>query len=248
MNDRRSPRTAAHAVLASPSRRRLLDVLSRSAAALDARHLADESGLHVSTVRFHLAALEQAGLVRTAPAAPTGRGRPQLLYRAVQSDVDRESGRYGRLAAVLIGRWTGSGEHRDSPGSGSRRAELAGDDWAAQELATLTPSAPQTMPDAVRTAAAVLDRLGYDPEITEARPDSAELTLHTCPYADLLAVDAEVVCAVHLGLLRGLVGRLGHPDAAIRVGPWSTPGRCVAHLSAADGPSTERHLRSESAQ
>lgn len=236
MNDRRSPGTAAHAVLASPSRRRLLDLLSHEMSALDARHLADEAGLHVSTVRFHLAALERAGLVRTAPAPPTGRGRPQLLYRAVQPDAAREAGRHGRLAAVLIGRWAGSGEHLDS---GARRAELAGDDWAAQELAAMTPSARQPEPDAVRTAADVLDRMGFDPEITAAQPDSTELTLHACPYADLLAVDAEVVCGVHLGLLRGLVDRLGHPDAEIRVGPWSTPGRCVAHVNVATQPPTE---------
>lgn len=248
MNDRRSPGTATHAVLASPSRRRLLDLLSHEVSALDARHLADAAGLHVSTVRFHLAALEQAGLVRTAPAPPTGRGRPQMLYRAVQSDADREAGRYGKLTAVLIGRWTGSVEHGDSPGSAARRAELAGDDWAAQELATLTPSAPQTVPDAVRTAAAVLDRLGFDPEVTAARPDSAELTLHACPYADLLAVDAAVVCGVHLGLLRGLVGRLGHPDAEVRVGPWSTPGRCVAQVSGAAQPPGEVPDRGDSAQ
>jgi len=68
--------------LSAPSRRRLLALLHDSDAPCTASQLAQQAGLHVTTVRFHLDVLRQAGLVesRTQPRASIG--RPRIVYSA----------------------------------------------------------------------------------------------------------------------------------------------------------------------
>ncbi|HET9944259.1 MAG TPA: helix-turn-helix domain-containing protein, partial [Actinomycetes bacterium] len=83
---RAGPRRAAPRPADEPlsrSRGALLDTLMASPVPMTLAALAAESGLHVNTVREHLEALEQRGLVQRESAAPRGRGRPASLYRAV---------------------------------------------------------------------------------------------------------------------------------------------------------------------
>ena len=56
-----------HEALAVASRVQLLDVLRTSGRALDVGELARFCGLHISTVRFHLRILNEAGLVHRGP-------------------------------------------------------------------------------------------------------------------------------------------------------------------------------------
>jgi hypothetical protein len=42
--------------------------------------------------------------------------------------------------------------------------------------------------------------------------------------------DGEVVCGVHLGLMRGILRELGAPFDAISLEPFVEPALCLAHL------------------
>ncbi len=66
--------------VADPLRLRVIRRLSDGEAASMAE-LAEAAGVHVNTVRPHVAALEQAAVVERLRAAPSGRGRPTICYR-----------------------------------------------------------------------------------------------------------------------------------------------------------------------
>jgi len=67
-------------VVAHPIRVRILRFLGqRGAASLP--ELAQAAGVHRNTVRPHVAALEDAGVLEGAAEAPRGPGRPRLRYR-----------------------------------------------------------------------------------------------------------------------------------------------------------------------
>ena len=87
-----------HRALADPSRARILAELADDGA-LGARELAGRVGLHVNTVRVHLNALADAGLVVSETLPPQGRGRPRLVYRAA---AEPEEGRRYRLLAEIL--------------------------------------------------------------------------------------------------------------------------------------------------
>jgi hypothetical protein len=43
------------------------------------------------------------------------------------------------------------------------------------------------------------------------------------------------VCALHLGLIQGVLAQLRAPVTADQIKPFAEPGVCVADLSAGDG-------------
>jgi predicted ArsR family transcriptional regulator len=70
-----------------------------------------------------------------------------------------------------------------------------------------------------------LDRLGFDPVVTEALlgdgagavsidPDTAVVAFANCPFGDLADQHAELVCGLHHGLVAGFVAGMG--DTEIR--------------------------------
>jgi predicted ArsR family transcriptional regulator len=84
--------------------------------------------------------------------------------------------------------------------------------------------------EAVRQVIALFAELGFEPEL---RPDGQDmqLRLRACPFHELAHKYPEVVCAMHLGLLRGTLAQLGAPVAARRIQPFVEPHLCIAHLS-----------------
>lgn len=92
-----------YAALASDPRRRVLELLLASDDPLDAAAVAASIKLHVTTARFHLEQLEQAGLVRRLTERAGLRGRPRILFVASpvtrQADAQRELNQ--RLADAL---------------------------------------------------------------------------------------------------------------------------------------------------
>ena len=217
-------RAETHAVLASPTRVRLLDALRDSPTPMSLAELAALCGLHVTTVRFHLDALAGAGLVSTAPERRPTRGRPRRLYQALTSlerDHHGDSG-YELLARVLATHWA-SGE-----GDAVDRVEAAGRAWALEDLAACR-GAPRSLEDAVGIVTTLFAEMGFDPEL-EASEEEVRIHLHACPFESVARQNPHVVCALHLGLMRGVLARLGAPDTDNRLVPWETPRTCVAHL------------------
>ena len=109
-----------------------------------------------------------------------------------------------------------------------------------------------TAAQAARHVIGLFDRLGFEPElvaagdVTEREPAAGDVAkgntleeggwqvrLHACPFRTVARAHPEVVCNVHLGLLRGTLSRLGAPPTTVGLQPFVTPELCVASLTPA---------------
>lgn len=218
--DSERPSDSRHAALASDIRRHVLDLLLESTEPLDAAAIAADVALHISTVRFHLEQLESAGLIlrRASPAGT--RGRPRILFVAAPSARAATAKR--DLTAVLAGALA------EDPDGGRERAIRAGEAWSERYEAELAASV-----DGVQPLMRVLESLGFDPQRSLPEPMDAgghRIELHACPFRDEARSNPEVVCSVHLGLLRGAARSLGHTadDAGLR--PFVSHELCLVEL------------------
>ncbi|MGH3959954.1 helix-turn-helix transcriptional regulator [Mycobacterium sp.] len=219
-------------------RERVLALVREHDGPVDAAELAARTELHLTTVRFHLDALCDQGAVARTRITPTGVGRPRTGYIAVQDQLD-----YQVLAEIL------ALELGDTLEARRRRAQHAGRRWAERITAG---SAPEPEPPgelldhrAAKTAE-VFQRMGFGPELTApAKPAAATrertIRLHDCPVRELAAAHPEVGCALHLGLLQGLIARpqgqrktAARPALQAELEPFVEPELCIAHVIADD--------------
>lgn len=210
------------------SRVRLLDVLRASERPLDARELSAVCGLHVSTVRFHLDVLSEAGLVRSHSEQPRTRGRPRLLYAPASvgdTRAPKPTG-YQSLATILAAHWA------ETPAERALLAERAG--WAAAREQGFSPrsSLSPTAEESVVQVSGLFAELGFEPELVREGQD-LQIRLHACPFRAVAQEHPEVVCSMHLGLLRGALAELGAPATTSSLRPFAEPHLCVAHISPA---------------
>ncbi len=210
--------------LAVPSRRRLLEVLRAASGPLDMPTLATESGLHPNTVRFHLDVLMRSGFVVERSDRRGTRGRPRHVY-AVTTPGTPAVG-YELLAQVLV-------THLADAGGGAA-AESAGEGWA-RDLWSQPPDADQDIDTVSSTVTAVFAEMGFDPLLT-SDAGQRHIMLRACPFWSLAERYPGVVCAVHLGLLRGLVHQSGLNDVDVALAPFVRPRLCQADLLGAPGP------------
>lgn len=212
-----SPSLAEAEALADPTRFRLHRIL-REGSARSVAELSEAVGIHHTAVRAHLARLRDAGLVVEERAAPSGRGRPPMLYRARVpiEEGERDAEAYRRLA-LLLARVVRTGE---SPREVGRRAGEA----AARERAAATDA------DAVSVVTAEAERLGFRPERS-----GNDVVLRNCPFRDVAAADPMTVCSIHLGMAEGLVS--GIEGASVTGLVVENPDRagCRITLSVDDG-------------
>jgi len=209
-----------HRALSSPVRVRLLEALRGEAQ--DAWALAEHSGLHVNTVRGHLTVLEDAGLVRSDPESRDRPGRPRLIYR-VEPDADGGDDGYRLLAEVLASCLE---TVEDDP---SGRAEHAGTAWGGYLVERVPPSRPIDAEAALQRVLDLLDELGFDP-LLSGDGDGRRLVLRRCPFLEVAEGHQDVVCGIHLGIMRGALAVL---DAGVEVAdllPFAEPDSCVSHL------------------
>ena len=203
------PATAA--ALASPPRRRVLEAVRAATDPPTAQQLATTLDLHVTTVRFHLDLLENAGLVERVTAHAGRRGRPRVPYRAVgpAADVARD-----QMIEALAEALAASGA------TGRQESNEAGRRWADQ---LLDPGPEGSAGGAI---AEVFRRLGFEPEA-----DGEAIRLHACPFRDAAARYPEVVCQVHTGLAQRLAERAADGDRVrVRLLPFVEPELCVLRL------------------
>lgn len=212
----------------SPSRASVLDTLREAPGPATLAQLTESTGLHANTLREHLEALVGRGLVRRFRATPSGRGRPAWLYEPSEPDIDAAGSEYAGLAATLAA-------HISRTSTDPRAdAVVAGQAWG-RELARKAGLPDESGPVAARRqVVALLDDVGFSPE-TDDRATTVRLT--RCPLLETAREYPEVVCGVHLGIVRGALDEYGADSTRTDLRPFAEPGACrLALLTRADRP------------
>jgi predicted ArsR family transcriptional regulator len=209
--------TIRHKALAEPSRAHILETLEGAGEPLDAVELARRVGLHPNTVRWHLGVLSEAGLVTSSPEPRTRPGRPRIVFTpAEEAPGGRQD--YRLLASVLASSLSGSPE-------GAATAERAGSAWGRYLVERPPPLARMSAGDAADHVVRLLDEHGFEPE-----RENGNVLMHRCPFHDLAEQHGDVVCSVHLGLIRGALAEIGAPVTVTRLEPFVEPSLCRARL------------------
>jgi predicted ArsR family transcriptional regulator len=177
------------------------------------------TGSHENTVREHMDGLIRAGLVRRYRADPVGRGRPAWLYATTEpGDSDAE---YAGLAAALARTIVRTS---DRP---VQTAALAGEEWG-HELARGHPAASAGPVEARGRVLTVLDDLGFECATDDRSPDRVRLT--RCPLLEVAYRHTDVVCAFHVGIVRGVLRESGADPTGTRLFPFAEPHACALML------------------
>ena len=223
VHDGFGPRPATRATTHQPlstSRTALLETLHGQPTPPRLADLVTATGLHANTLREHLEALVKAGLVRRQRAEPRGRGRPAWLYEAVQEGTERTE--YAGLAATLA-----SAIHRTSE-SPREDAIMTGAEWGDDLARRSGYPAAAGKNAARRQVVQLLGKLGFAPETDERR---SVVRLTRCPLLEAAYKYPDVVCGVHLGIVRGALEEYGSDPEGTDLFPFSEPGACRLDLS-----------------
>ena len=206
------------------SRAQVLAALQGSEVPATVNEIADQVGLHPNTARFHLDGLVEQGLARRETEQRDVPGRPRALYRATAESARAGRRSYRLLAEILTSYFA---SHTPAP---SDAALHAGEAWG--RFLTDRPAPFRTVDDsaATRQLVEVLDEIGFAPEPVE-RDGGRQVLLHQCPFREVAEEHRDVVCAVHLGLMRGVLAELEAPLDAARLEPFVEPNLCVTTLT-----------------
>jgi len=227
---RRGPRPArtASGRPLSATRAALLETLEAQPEPTSVPALVTLTGLHTNTVREHLDGLLRSGHVARRRAPANGRGRQAWLYEAVRR-VPGTGSEYAGLAATLA-----TIVVRSSP-EPTEEASRAGVEWG-QRLARETPDPPgvdtaapaDAQVVARRKVVGLFDELGFAPE---ADDDAGAVRLTRCPLLEAAHQQPDVVCSVHLGIVRGALETYGGDPSGAELVPFAEPGACLLHLA-----------------
>lgn len=205
-------RLAAVTALEDPTRRALLEYVSRSTEPVGKDAAAAAFGLPRSTAAFHLDRLADQGLLdvvyrRRSGRTGPGSGRPAKLYQRTQREVSVSvPERHYQLAASLL---AGALERSAADGIPATQALADAADRAGRDLGAGSGDLEE-----------VLENNGFEPRTEQ----DGTVVLGNCPFHQLVADFPETVCTMNLHLLRGAACACGADPDSLTLNP--APGRC----------------------
>ena len=236
--------SAGAALLESPLRRAIVDELAkehgdrhspdltqRLTLGLTASELAERLDVHVTTIRFHVDQLVEAGLLEGHVVRGGGRGRPHRRF-ALRAGAPQAP--FEVLASLLTSVLSGTGGRQLTP-------QQAGVQWARARAEAIglrsTAGGGDRRRGVIRHVADLLGEWGYTPQTELADDDLAlTVTLRDCPFLELARAHPDVVCGIHRGLIQGTLQAVGEAGAQVALEPLATPDTCIARLRLADRP------------
>ena len=151
-------------------------------------------------------------------------GRPRTHYVAVAAPGwPRRS--YRLLAEILAAQLGTSapdpGETAAAAGRTFGRAAGAGRRHVGSDLA------------AAGLVVDTLSGMGFTSRPSREDPGRIRIDVTSCPFLEVATQHLDVVCAVHRGLMEGLLEAAEAPLRVASLEPLVRPGHCVAHLERA---------------
>lgn len=210
-------------VAAGSRREQVLGMLRASDRALSAAQVAEATGLHLNTARFHLDGLVDDHLAQRISEPRDVPGRPRILYAAEGPPPGPRS--YGLLAEMLTGLVA-------SLTDAGPTAVEAGKAWGRHLVERAAPSERVSESEAIDRLNRVLDAIGFEPELRKGK-QGVDVRLHHCPFREVAEKHPDVVCAIHLGLMQGALSEQNTPIQASSLEPFVRPNLCVARLQSA---------------
>jgi predicted ArsR family transcriptional regulator len=198
----RAPRLDLLKALGDNTRYAIYLELARSPLALTTAEIADVLDLHVNTVRPHLERMREVGLLQVHTAGRGSVGRPQHRYSLAEDapSLGLEPSPFPMLARVLLSA---------AADGGLDGIEVTA---AAREQGAVDAAG---WPEGTRGLDALMleqARLGFDPEVADDAGQATVAFAH-CPFRSLAEAHPHLVCALHRGLVEGLVD--GFDDARV---------------------------------
>lgn len=179
--------------------------------------LVADTGLHPHTVREHLDVLVDKGLASRQRATATGRGRPAWLYEArVHGAPESPASEYAGMAAALA---SVIDRVSDAP---RQDGIAAGMQWGRQLARGARPAH-----EARARLVSLLEDMGFAPRSDRA---GAVVRLTRCPLLDAARTHPEVVCGMHLGVVRGALAQFGGAPMRTALSAFAEPGACLLEL------------------
>jgi predicted ArsR family transcriptional regulator len=194
------PRLAVLKALGDNTRYAIYLELARSPRPLATAEIAETLNLHPNTVRPHLERMRDVGLLAIETEARGTVGRPQHRYSlaAESPSLGLEPATFPVLARMLL---------RVAAAGGLGRDEVvdAGREQGEADAAGLGDA------DCIEGLVARLDALGFDPAVA-GEDDEVTVAFTHCPFRELAEANPEIVCALHQGLVEGIVDGLAGAD------------------------------------
>lgn len=186
----------------------IVEALRETKAGLDAAALGKRLGLHPNTVRWHLGALSDQGVVTSVPEKRNARGRPTIVYRLTPDGAASARDEYRLLATMLT----------EALAAGTTPYD-AGVAWGRELVSERNPD---------RAVDAVIDLL--DEQGFAADGDRETIEMRRCPFYALAAAHPNIVCSLHHGLIDGALAATGGDVAVDQLTPFVEPTLCTATL------------------
>jgi predicted ArsR family transcriptional regulator len=183
--------------------------------------LAQATARHPNTVREQANWLVAHGHVTRIRQPQDGRGRPAWLYEARGGRPGDDD--YVELAAALA--W----QLQDASPDTQAEALAAGRRWGEELVARRGAAAVPSPGAGRRWTVELLDDLGYAPD---AGPDDRDVVLRRCPLLQAAHRFPDVVCTVHLGMVRATLEANGANAEGSELIAFSAPGECRLRLGA----------------
>ncbi len=178
--------------------------LARSSRPQTTADIAESLNLHPNTVRPHLERMRDVGLLDVHVGGRGDVGRPQHRYSiaAKAPALGLEPPTMPVLARMVLAM-----AHR-------LRASAADAETVGRDEGAVRAAPYQRAPSTLEALVADLDRLGFDPVVTEDPGDDAAavVAFANCPFQELAAEHPELVCGLHRGLVAGFVAEMGDAD------------------------------------
>jgi predicted ArsR family transcriptional regulator len=189
--------------------------LARSLRPVTTAEIADTIGLHPNTVRPHLERMRDVGLVAVEVGGRGEIGRPQHRYSLA---VDAPSLGLEPPVMPVLARMVLAMAAR--LGAGPDDARAVGAEEGARRAVPYRQA-----PSSLEALVSDLDRLGFDPVVSDAfaadasgnpvlDPDTAVVAFANCPFGDLPDQHPDLVCSLHHGLVAGFVAGMGDAEIA----------------------------------
>jgi predicted ArsR family transcriptional regulator len=218
-------RITAIAALDQPLRRELYRLFSDGG-----WHTRDEAagslGVARSVAAFHLDKLAEAGVLdvrfeRVSGRSGPGAGRPSKLYRLAADELaasvpERRYDLAGTILATAVAESTRTG----TPVRDCLR-DVAHDEGRAVGEGAIGARGRRARRDAVMD---VLTRHGYEPSLVRR-----DVALDNCPFHRLAEQERELVCAMNLDFVTGLLEGIGAADT-LRARLAPEPGHCCVRI------------------